>query len=547
MLLANPHMPWNVPSQRFYPMHQTLPGEFDVLGANLLGRPRVGFGHTEHVAWTSTVSTAKRVSFYRLELVEGDPTSYRFDGQVYPMRRERVTVQVRTANGALEDRSRIFYSTHFGGQLVESDFFPWTTEYAYAVRMPDAVWRSETTVAAQYAARSVRELKTVHDRGQFLPVNLIAADSGGEVLFADPGAIPNLSDEQIDACAVMRGAAYDGTRSECQWGDDPDAAASGIFGPARLPSLFRYDYVVNSNDSYWLSNPAAPLVGYARALGSEGTERTLRTRSGLVMLRRERDPAAPTLSLLDLQRLALANENYAGELLRDDLVSLCRAQPEVALDDGRVVDLGDACEALEGWDLYANLDSRGAHVFRQFLSEAHQGRFSRRFPSSLQARVPFDPSDPIDTPRGLALSGGSAALEMLAKAVDSLEQAGIALDAPLGALQGVTRGGERIPLHGGPEYEGIFNKLEARFQGAEGYPEVTRSSSSWILAVALGDGGPRSRGILAYSLSTDPSSPHFADQTRMFSQKRWLDLPFREKEVEAATLRRTLVSAPREQ
>ena len=71
MLLSNPHLPWNEPFQRVYPMHQTLPGRLDALGANLIGRPRVGWGHTEHVAWTSTVSTARRASFYRLELIPG--------------------------------------------------------------------------------------------------------------------------------------------------------------------------------------------------------------------------------------------------------------------------------------------------------------------------------------------------------------------------------------------------------------------------------------------------------------------------------------------
>jgi acyl-homoserine-lactone acylase len=543
MLLANPHMPWDDPFQRFYPMHQTIPGRFDALGANLIGRPRVGFGHTEHVAWTSTVSTAKRTTFYQLALEPGNPTSYRFDGRVHPMVREQVTVRVKTPTG-FEERSHTFYSTHFGALLVEGEFFPWTAERAYAVRMPDAGWRSELSVDAQYAARSVRELKAIHDRGQFLPVNLIAADRAGEVLYADPGPIPNLSDAQLEACAVMRGAAYDGSRSECQWGDDADAAAPGIIGPARLPSLVRADYVANSNDSYWLSNPAEPLEGFGRILGSEVTERTLRTRSGLDMLRRATEEGR-RLALDDLQRLALANENPAGELLRDDLVSLCRAQPEAQLEDGRTVDLAPACEALAGWDLRADLDSRGAHVFRQFMSEANQGQYTRHLPRDLAIAAPFDPADPVGTPRGLETTGNPAALRTLAAAVESLRAAGIALDAPLGALQGVTRGGERIPLHGGPEYEGVFNKIEARFQGAAGYPDVTRSSSSWILAVAFDEAGPRSRGILTYSLSANPESPHHADQTRMFSEKRWLELPFREADVEAATLSRKLITTPR--
>ncbi|MBW1882795.1 MAG: penicillin acylase family protein [Deltaproteobacteria bacterium] len=226
-------------------------------------------------------------------------------------------------------------------------------------------------------------------------------------------------------------------------------------------------------------------------------------------------------------------------------MTLCRAAPHFVLDDGGAVSLAEACEVLARWDLHANVDSRGAHLFRQFLAEANQNRHVRQLPASFAVDVAFDESDPIATPRGLDTSHNSELLAILAKAVQSLEQAGIPLDAALGELQGVTRNGDWIPLHGGPEYEGIFNKIEARFQGAAGYPEVTKWSSSWILAVEFSEAGPRARGILSYSLSANPSSPHFADQTRMFSRKEWLELPFHEADVEAAALRKYRVRGPR--
>ena len=168
--------------------------------------------------------------------------------------------------------------------LVESPFFKWTRESAFAVRLLDAGWRGETAVADQYAAATVRDLKAIHDRDQFLPVNFVAADATGEVLYADPGPIPNLPDDLVSSCEVMRGAALDGTKSACQWRSSPGAVMPGIFAPEELPSLFRHDYVTNSNDSFWLANPAAPLEGFAQTLGSQRTPRTLRTRSGVGMV-----------------------------------------------------------------------------------------------------------------------------------------------------------------------------------------------------------------------------------------------------------------------
>jgi protein-tyrosine phosphatase len=78
--------------------------------------------------------------------------------------------------------------------------------------------------------------------------------------------------------------------------------------------------------------------------------------------------------------------------------------------------------------------------------------------------------------------------------------------------------------------------MEFDFAGAEGYPDVTGSSGSWIMAIELGESGPRVKGILSYSISGNPESPHYADMTRLLSNKQFLDLPYVEDEVRAMAL-----------
>ena len=56
--------------------------------------------------------------------------------------------------------------------------------------------------------------------------------------------------------------------------------------------------------------------------------------------------------------------------------------------------------------------------------------------------------------------------------------------------------------------------------------------------------GPDS--LLAYSLSSNPDSPHYADQTRLYSKKQWLELPYTEAEVARASLRSYRVQASRQ-
>ncbi|WP_037677039.1 penicillin acylase family protein, partial [Streptomyces afghaniensis] len=63
------------------------------------------------------------------------------------------------------------------------------------------------------------------------------------------------------------------------------------------------------------------------------------------------------------------------------------------------------------------------------------------------------------------------------------------------------------------------------------YTEVPFGSSH-LQAVGW-DGGrcPVARTLLTYSQSSNPDSPHFADQTRLFAGERWVTSRFCEKDI----------------
>ena len=143
----------------------------------------------------------------------------------------------------------------------------------------------------------------------------------------------------------------DGSRSSCRWDTDKDAVVPGIFGPSHEPSLFRDDYVTNSNDSYWLANPKQRLEGFARIIGDERTARSLRTRLGLVMV--EQGMPFSLRSLVDME---FNDRQYAGELFKADLVQMCKDNPVLVGTDGPT-DVSGACPVLQAWDVHDNLDS----------------------------------------------------------------------------------------------------------------------------------------------------------------------------------------------
>jgi acyl-homoserine-lactone acylase len=224
----------------------------------------------------------------------------------------------------------------------------------------------------------------VQVRNQGVPwVNTIAADSTGEAYYADISVVPNVPDEKVQACPTPLGIVtfvalglpvLDGSRSDCAWDDDEDAVAPGIFGPSNLPHLFRDDFVHNGNDSYWLTNPDAPLEGFARIIGDErdradpahphrpGDGRGPRRGDGRP---RRRAPGRWTKEILE--HAALDNRQYAGELTRDDLVALCESLPMAPVDLVRAgLHRRVPARRSPGWDLRDDLDSTGGILFRRF-------------------------------------------------------------------------------------------------------------------------------------------------------------------------------------
>ncbi len=534
MVLANPHFPWDGPL-RFYEAHLTIPGEIDVLGASLYGSPAVLIGHNARVAWSQTVSTAHRFTPFALQLVPGQPTRYVLDGRQVQMQEQQVTVEVLGAGGQIERRSRTLYRTRFGPVLTLPGIFEWTAETAYAVRDANADnLRLVDTYLTMGRAGSTRGLVRALHRHQGVPfTNTIAADSAGDALYADLSVVPHVTDEHARRCvtsplgqqlfATIRLPVLDGWTTACNWATDRDAVGPGIFGPSRQPALLRRDFVTNSNDSHWLSNPAQPLTGFPRIIGSERTERSLRTRLGIRMVQQRLDGsdglAGRKFRLGQLQTVMFNNRNYGGELVRDDLVTLCEANPTVRLADGADIDLRPACSALARWNLRDDLDSIGVQVFREFML--------RKPPDWLA--VPFDPADPVKTPHTLNRSN-PAVLQALGEAVRQLRDAGVPLDAPLGSIQSEPRGDERIPIHGGSEEEGVFNLIIAPFQGPAGYPKVIHGSS-FVMATSFTGTGPVSEAILTYSQSTNPTSPYHADQTRLYSRKEWVPMRYAEHDI----------------
>lgn len=540
MLLASPHWPWeafNKPgfwAQRVTMAHMTIPGVFNHIGVSRLGSAVQQIGHSDHIARTHTVSAVQRDVVYKLKLDPSDPTRYLYDGQSRAMERHPVTVRVREADGSIISKQRTLYWTHFGPVLLSKDR-PWDTSTAYTLRsVMTALERLkvEEHKLALDRAKSTSQVLEILSRYQVQDTNTIAIDRQGNTLFADIGNIPHLDNALIARCGSKR--QLDGSRSECELGTDPDSARAGIFGPKRGAVVHQKAFVANSNNPPRYANPEFPLTHLDDVFGKPGVPLSLRARLGLQLIE-ERMAGTDGMdgkrfSFENLQQMFLRTRVHSAELVLDDLLKACGPRPEVTLANGSLVDLRKACAVLSKWDRTYKIDSKGAHIFREFIREG-----------GVQFLDKVDPTRPLATPRQLDVNNPTV-LQALGRAVSRIKSAGIALDAELGSIQTARRGDLRIPVPGGASNDGVFNYMDVSPLMSGTYDAKGATGLFYFVEF-----GPkiRSRGMLIYGISSDPDSQHFADQMEAYSHGKVLDWRFDEADIASDPSLRTLTISGR--
>jgi acyl-homoserine-lactone acylase len=551
MVLANPHFPWRG-TERFWMAQLDVPGHYDMEGGTLMGFPLIGIGFNRHIAWTHTVSTDDRFVLYQLQLVPGDPTSYMVNGSAVKMGHINVTVKYghKTVH-------HTFYTTRWGTVVnvaaVPGNAYIWNDSTAYALY--DATMPDGARAADQYLrmgqASSVHALFKVESKYLAIPTfNTMAADDKGNAYYGDIGAVPAVSQAEISSClptgipaavfAEARVVTLDGSRSSCATANVAGTPQKGIFSAASLPHLFRRDYIENSNDSFWLTNPSHPLTGYSPIVGLSGNAVSLRTRlaNQLIAARVAGTDGLgkPKFTLSTLQRMWEGDESELAKLVLPSLVADCRAHPSQQASNNSTVDLTAACNALAAYNGTGKVNAKGGWLFMVWADTDTDADFWS---------TPFNPAQPLSTPSGLNTTSSAHPLKWLADAVLNLRAHGVALDAAVGQVQHAPQsrkiaigGCPGDPSGNGSPNTGCFNAIYApngttatTGPVSGGQYGAVNDGSSLVMTTELAPSGPISQGILTYSQATNPRSPWYENMTKLYSKARWVKLPYTAAEL----------------
>ncbi|MEC5161365.1 MULTISPECIES: penicillin acylase family protein [unclassified Janthinobacterium] len=560
VLFGNPHWFWRGPD-RFYQAHLSIPGKLNAAGVSFLGVPVLMVGFNDNVAWSHTVSEARRFGLFDLTLA--DPTHYRLDQDLVPMRAHTVTVPLRGADGQGDSATRTLYSSQYGPLLDLGVLAPelgWSAGKALALRDVNADnLRVFRTFFYWNQARSLQHFVEIQKREAGTPwVNTVAIGRGdARVWYADIGAVPNAPDRLRARCATPASKAFaavdplapvlDGSRGDCNWLVDGAAAQPGALPASAQPGLFRTDYVANSNESYWLSNPAEPLEGYPLVMGGERQGVSLRGKIGhgiaAEMLAHAPLPAAEVVD--SLKRQVLDARSLAAQLYKTPLLESICSQRVVKVerdsltgkifDAPRPVRLAQACRVLGGWNDSANAGERGALLWEQFWARVE------KIPEAERFAVPFDPAHPLETPARIQ-AGDPRMATSLGAAVLAMTDAGQALDTLLGdsLYAGDGAAAAHVPLYGGC-HQGGYYTVACRALGSRGVPPDF-VGNSYVQVVRFGPGGAQADTLLAHGLR-DTGLADVAGNSALqrYAAKQWQRFPFREAEIAAAVTSSTVL------
>jgi len=518
--LGNPHFPWRG-NLRFYMQHITIPGELDVMGATITGLPIVLIGFNQNVAWSHTVSTARRFSIYEVEVVEGDPMKYHYDDEERDIEAVPITIEVLLEDGTTEERTDSIYLTHYGpvidGGVLSDLLAGWPNFSGTLLTYRDANLTNNRAMSYWEAMDKSQSMDDLEEALKIIGnpwTNTIAADRNGEALYADVGAVPHISTEKLDDC--------------------------------------NDSFISEQINTFGFPAPDQLLTGFSRVIGREGVPQSLRTRQGFTQAEARMNATdgksdTPGYDLALLQDMLYSDMDIAEQMTRTDVVAICNAVSDWTAgtcgDDATAysanpTEAAATCTILADWDGLYEVGSVGSSVWREFWTRVRNA-------DNLWA-VPFDATDPVNTPNTLNDEDAGVVESVrcsLGGAVDRLVTAEIPLDRPWGEAQFRWNGDgtERIPIHGGRGYS-TFSVIISNLVDGEGYSDIPHGNS-YIHTVTWDDTQcPDAFAVLTYSQSVDPASPHYSDMTELYSAGGWNDMPFCPEDIEAEKISETQAS-----
>ena len=475
MLFINPHQPYFGPGQ-WYEGHLHSEQGLRFSGAGFFGSLTPTIGHNDHLGWTHTVNKPDIVDVYMLAVDSVEqPQTYRHAGEDRPFSHWQDVVKVKTDNG-VEERKFNFHASHQGPVVAARD------GKLLAVRM--AKFEQGGQIRQRYdmlRASNLAEFKAALGQLATPMFNTMYADVHGDIYYAYYGAVPR-REQKFDWSKAVDGS-------------DPATDWQGYHSLEELPTLTNptTGYLQNCNATPFLATGDGANLNpqdYPAYMVTEDDNN--RSRMSRILLGGDKK-----FSYQQLERLTWDTRVLEADVMIPQLVQEVAARDLGADDSAR---LQPALKLLQAWDRRATVKSTATTLY-------YFWRVQQR-----QLGVP----DPV---------------EAFKKAVGYMTELYGDYRVPWGEVnrlqrahtsgaQGFDDEAESLPVAGGPgnPFGTIFN-----FYGRPqpGKPKMYGvAGHSYVSLVEFGE-PLRAKSIMVFGANSDPSSPHYFDQSRLFADQKY--------------------------
>jgi len=473
-LLVNSHQPYAGPVSWYEVVLQSGEG-WHVAGGVFPGAPVMLHGHNEHLGWANTVNAPDLADIYKLTINPANDNQYMLDGKWRDFQKTDAAIRVKLFGPLIWTFHRdVLYAAQ--GPVFRTDHGVFAIRYA---------GMNEVRQIMQYfrlnKARDLDEWKDAM-RLQALPsINYIYADEKGNIGYVYNGQFP-VRREGINWKGFIPG-----DRSDLIW---------HTYVPFdKIPQLWnpKSDLVFNSNNTpFQATAPEDDLKpsDFSPTLGIQ-TDMTNRAMRAL-----ETFGADPSIT-------AEKFREYKFDLTYSVHSNIVRMINEIlATDPGGDADLRQAQQILKNWNRKTDIHNHGAALAVLMGVRA----------------APEDPGGPWK----------EKPIAALREAMTTLKTHFGRLDPEWGQVNRFRRGKVDVPIDGGPDiYRAVYGT-----QQDDGTLTAV-DGDTFIMFVAWDKSGKlSSESIHQFGSATlDETSPHYADQSRLFVAMKMKPVWFTEDEL----------------
>ncbi|MBI4521341.1 MAG: penicillin acylase family protein, partial [Gemmatimonadetes bacterium] len=436
--------------------------------------------------------------FYAFRTDPARPDHILLDGQSFPLTREEVTVEF-TEGATSGVAVREYWTSYLGPVLHRDDNFV----YVYRAATNGEFRAGEQWLEMMKAANLAewRDAMRIQARSSS---NFTYADRDGNIFYVSVSAAPVLPHpDGGDTLAITA------TRSGHVW--------STLVPFDSLPQVLNPPggYIHNENDSPHFTN-LNQILEHDFDFWVEEPRLRLRSQHAIELLHNDR-----IFSLEDVVAAKYSMRMLLADRVKDDLVAaVLRTSPTGGV--------ARALELLAAWDNSVAAGSRGGVLFETWWNR-YLSLMGDREPHA----VPWNPDEPVTSPRGLA--DLELAAEAFGWAVPETARRFGAWDMAWGEVHRVRRADVDVPVGGCSGALGCFRVLN--FSTDADGKRVANGGDGWVLAVEFGD-PPRAYSVLSYGQSPNPDSPYHTNQAALFAANGMKRVLWREEDIEQAIVRR---------